>query len=273
VRVLLLLFLNIAFAREINVLAIDTGATKTNTDVIKYLRYYTESKVDHGPAMVHLILFDKQDPVCDNVKVDVCSFSSSIDYLNCLKSAQNRQYDVINLSLNGEEELSGEKELLKELTKQSVVVVSAGNNAKSIDGDGDKKAVQYPASYISEGWANFFVITNHPNSTSNYGERTINMKGANYPAKGLKNADIFVTGTSVSAARFTHLIIKKLCRGDYEFNFVDIRNGNATRDRSPFGTIRGNGRKQFKSQGYRKIRRGGFVSNKTRIYKIKYKRH
>lgn len=266
------IFLSIVFASDINVLVIDTGASSKNIKAQKYLMNYDESLTDHGPAIINTILADNGNWLCDNVKIDVCVYTQNrdlISYIECLEKAKEKSYDIINMSLTGQGQLKQEKQLLIDITKNSIVVVAAGNNGIQVNGN----EKQYPAVYLYEGLINFYVVNNLPSTTSNFGDYTITMNGENILTKDKDNNNVYMSGTSFSAARYTHAILQAWCKEEYENNSFDNEFSTSRRNRSIPSRIYRQGGKQFKSNENWGIGRSGAFSNKTRVFKSRSKKY
>lgn len=193
----------------INVLIVDTGLSPKNVEMLPYVTQYETTSSDHGPAITGLILSDQGDDwLCPRVKVDVCNFGpggkTQDKYIQCLSWIKNKHYDYVNLSLSGWSPNKEEETALREISKNSVIVVAAGNDHKHI------KDV-FPASYLYKGWGNYVVVTNLPSKSSNYGEETMNLPSQNIIVKDMNNNNIVMSGTSLSAARYTHKLLKTRC--------------------------------------------------------------
>jgi len=196
----------------ITALIIDTGASSANNTMLPYIDKYEEATSDHGPAVTSLVLSDGgHDWVCPQVKVDVCNYSTDrttmSKYYECLEWTKTKHYDVVNLSLSGDSSDNKEQQLLKEISLTSTVVVAAGNEHSNIG-----KA--FPAGYLYKGWENFFVITNLPSPYSNYGKGTINLFSDNVLVQNKNNEWVRMHGTSMSAARYTHKLLKERCANE-----------------------------------------------------------
>ena len=266
------ILMSIAFASDINVLVIDTGASSKNIKAQKYLMNYDESLDDHGPAIINTILSNSGHWVCDNVKIDVCSFkpgTHGTNYLDCLKKAKEKKYDIVNMSLNGIVVIEEEKRLIVDITKKSVVVVAAGNNGADINGN----EKQYPSCYLYSGLKNFYVINNLPSKKSNYGDYTITMNGDNILTKDKDDKDIFMSGTSFSAARYTHAILHEWCRRGYGFNTVDNELSNTRRGGPKISSSSSYSRKQLRPNKHRFTGGSRSIPNKTGVFKSKTNRH
>lgn len=197
-------------APPIKVLIIDTGLSSNNKQILRYVSNYDNATMDHGPAVAGLVLSDEtNDWVCNRVKVDVCNYHPDSNntmekYYSCLMWAINNNYDYVNLSLEGDNYSDQEEILLEKITHKSVVIVAAGNHSKEI-------SKVYPAAYLYKGWGNYKVITNSPNPSSNYGKGTINLSSDNVKVFTMSNSFVKMSGTSMSAARYTHRLLKDKC--------------------------------------------------------------
>lgn len=202
----------LAWLAPIHVLIIDTGM---NTSYQHYLGKVMTGWGDHGVVITSTVIADKgTDLVCHNVMVDVCAIDNKINddtsYIECLRWGYSQHYDFINISLSGyDNDLVGtEKYLLTTLAKDSKIVVAAGN-------EGVHLTSVYPAAFAPEIRDNYYVVTNSTSRTSNYGwyENVIDVDGTNFISITRASTLASFTGTSISAARFTHKLIKERCNG------------------------------------------------------------
>lgn len=193
-----------AFLGMISVLIIDTGVNY-NALFSPYVRYSEPTLVqDHGQAITGLVLSgENYEWVCPRVRVDVCSINSH-EYLFCLSWATMSHYDFINISLTGTDPIAKEKEYLEKIIKNTVVVVAAGNR-------GQHYRTEFPGGYLTEGWQNYFVTSNLPSPSSNYGEGTVNVNGNHIEVWNRENKRIYMSGTSMSAALYTHKLLMEKC--------------------------------------------------------------
>jgi hypothetical protein len=160
---------------------------------------------NHGNAMIYTILYDENDPVCDDVKITHCNvYPTELNYENCLKIALKGKFDIINISMSGTDEIDYEFNLLKKLSMKSIINVAAGNN-------GIHYELNFPAGYKSRG-VKMNVLSNRKHQTdSAYGIDTIEYYGTNWPTINRKGQKVRMTGTSISTARYTHKLVKELC--------------------------------------------------------------
>lgn len=193
----------------IKVLIVDMGLSGMNTSLLPYVDSYEEATHFHGPAVTSIVLSDTgKDWVCRNVHVDVCNFNgSTLKYYACLRAAIAGKYDYVNLSLSGTSTIPYEADLIEAIRANSIIIVAAGNDHKDIHG-------VYPAAYLYSSFGNMFVVTNSASSLSNFGPGTVDRMGENIPALNQYNQSIRISGTSFSAARFTHELIQRRCRHD-----------------------------------------------------------
>lgn len=195
------------------VLLID-GAVEINKDNAKYIKAIHSHKstmhITHGTAMLGFILFDGYttkpiDPLCD-VDVTSCNmYAGELAYNGCLELAIKNKYDVVNMSFNGTKPYLSEYLMINKISKYSKVVVASGNEGQPYEN-------YYPAGYKARG-IDLFVIMNDTSKMSNYGPKLIKIDGTNKRYR-LNNKIQKMTGTSVSAARYSHKLLKDLCKGD-----------------------------------------------------------
>lgn len=191
----------------IKVLIIDTGVDN-NKYYSPYLYKYEKATHYHGHAITGLILSGNlNDWVCKKVQVDVCDSSGTTmePYNNCLRWALDNTYDFVNISLSGTNYSFEEEMLLSLIKDKSVVIVAAGNDNTNILG-------VYPAGYLYNNWNNFYVVTRPPGSASNFGFGTINVDGTNAKVLRLDGGIGTLSGTSASAALYTHSLLKQRCK-------------------------------------------------------------
>jgi hypothetical protein len=224
----------------IKVLIIDTGLSDKNIELLKYVDSYEESTVfpEHGSAVTSIILSDQRDDwVCDNVRVTVCNFmKGDVEYRACLSKAATGTYDYVNMSLSGYGVDDEEERLLELTTHNSIVITAAGNNARPI-------SETRPAGYIYKGWGNILAITNLSSPASNSGIGGVDVVGNNILTVDHNNNPIRLGGTSISVARYTHELIQRRCRHD--FNNDDNYNGSTGGYRPKPSNVRRKGRKQL----------------------------
>jgi hypothetical protein len=217
---ILLLFLvvtflvNIAQAKDIKVLLIDQTANAKNIHISKYYNQgFNQSTPGlHGNSMAMFVLYDgfnsnlePKDPLCDNVKLDSCdAFRHGFSYFYCLTIAALGDYDVVNLSLGGPTYSTLERLLLERIVKKSKVVVSAGNQPIHIK-------YNYPAGYDIKS-TNFYVVGDRGYVDSAFGEGVLSVSGTHKVGLDQFDQFVFVTGTSASAARYSHTLLKRMCR-------------------------------------------------------------
>lgn len=225
-KLILLLLLSLsAIAKDIKVYVIDTGVDINSRGLSRYVT--KDSDYDrgiHGTAVTSLIAYGVMgtigqitDTICSNVKITVCSFYKNEatplkDELNCLNKITPGEYDIIHMSLGGErfsfEEYKGLDRVLKQGT---ILVAAAGNNGKDIS-----KTPYYPASLATLG----LPVTIVGNGAS-YDDRS---KKSNYLDNGVEwvygdnmvvvipnNKMTTLSGTSISAALYTHKLLKERC--------------------------------------------------------------
>lgn len=187
-------------------LIIDTGATATK-ELEPWLRQVDKSEwadSSHGQTVTKLVLAGKDnDWVCKNVKVDVCAIKPPVNgrskgYYECLDKILFGHYNYVNISLSGDDPDKVEERILADAVKRNInIVVAAGN-------DGQDISKHHPASLAKNGWKNFHVVTNHPNPKSNYGDNTVNVDDSGIVFSNMR-------GTSMSAALYTHKLLKGEC--------------------------------------------------------------
>lgn len=198
----------------INVLIIDTGVNPK--PYAKYIRQADDQIGAHGHAVTGIVLSDQlNDWVCNRVRITVCATKPYDEgsYTSCLWKAAFGNYDIVNMSLYGASDgTSGwdktEKILLTMLQKHSIIVVAAGNEHEHLTRG-------LPAGHIVINDENFFVATNSGAPSSNYGwyPHVVDVDGVDIRVLMLDDNVGYMTGTSMSAARYTHRLVQWGCNG------------------------------------------------------------
>lgn len=204
----------------IHVLVIDTGVMGHDPAISKYMgRWQKESTkgIGHGTNVVSILLGGEvvagklKDPVCDRVKVDVCSAffpdDPSASLTKCLARAPSGYYAVINISGGGDGYDPAEEIEIQRLSDTGAMfVVAAGNENRDIS-----VKPFYPASYVYRGTIRMTAVGNGTfggvkSELSNYGPGLAWYDGVN--VTGLAST---MSGTSMSAPKFTHDWLKGRC--------------------------------------------------------------
>lgn len=215
-----------ALAKDIKVYVIDTGVDAESRGLYQYVTEHSDyDRAKHGTAVVSLITYGVMgtigqinDKVCNRVKVTVCSFFKRQDNplgdeIDCLNRILPGEYDIIHMSGGGETFSFDEYKALERVLKSgTVMVAAAGNEGKDLN-----KTAYYPASLASLG----LPITIVGNGTS----LETKSKKSNWLDKGIEwvygdnmtvvipnNKMTVMSGTSMSAALYTHKLLKEKCK-------------------------------------------------------------
>ena len=207
---------NVHTTKKIRVMIIDTGIDGSLKELKPYLATSTskidlEDQLGHGTHVTSLVLKGRglKDPVCANVEVYSCRYYPNFKTVpQCIAKAIELNVDIINFSGGGEDYDSLEHKLLKKF--RGLFVAAAGNEGKNL-----QKSGYYPASLPLP---NVVAVANGTSeqdraTTSNFGlEKLIWVDGRNVkgmmPGGGYQN----MTGTSQSAALYTHAVLKRRCQ-------------------------------------------------------------
>ena len=203
-------------ALTINVLIVDTGLFPTN-EMVPYISDYEPDFHGHGTMMTSLILFGdlkSKDPVCKEVRVTVCNY---LDYKNdssmeCLDKLTKNTYDIVNISGGGYSKQPKEDSIIKGAKGNPIIVAAIGNDNKDIT-----KHNFYPAYLSFEGVRNVLAIGNgtslyNKSINSNWATHSIIwIDGNNKLAYDNFSQIVPASGTSISAALYTHKLLKEKC--------------------------------------------------------------
>jgi len=225
-KLLLMLLISVsAMAKDIKVYVIDTGVDPSSRGLYEYVTEGSDyDRGKHGTAVVSLIAYGVMgtigqidNRVCNKVKITVCSFFKREDNplgdeIDCLKRILPGEYDIIHMSGGGERFSFDEYKALERVLKNgTIMVAAAGNEGKDLN-----KTAYYPASLASLG----LPITIVGNGTS----LETRAKKSNWLDKGIEwvygedmtvvipnNKMWVMSGTSMSAALYTHKLVKERC--------------------------------------------------------------
>ena len=245
-----------SFAKDIKVMAIDTGIGKHHM-LDGYVQY--DGTIDYKPELGHgthvagIIIYGNKavnavqlykEAVCHNVKLYACNFYSEtqvspaltpgVRMRNCVKKAIDEKMDIINISAGGEGFSQPEYDLIKEYTNHGgIVVAAAGNENKEL-----KKHPFYPASYgvgyKIDGAIDAFEPIKGVYAVSSVNDKYEYADGSNrdlqsIPEKGINifstlpnNRYGYMTGTSQAAPAFLHQILMYMCK------HMEEKHGNST---------------------------------------------
>lgn len=216
---MILLFPILTFAKDIRVMVLDTGIDSTHKYLQPYLdkedvQQYPQNYIDkrgHGTHVAGIIASTR----VKNLKIISCKFydvndGSFKDLYGCLERAILEDFDFVNFSGGGNTFDPKEYELIKTLTENgTIMVVSAGNDNHNL---GSPCWGYFPACYLL------------PNL---YPVGSLGRNGQRYPSSNYGNNDIVwitgedimstlpnnrygrMTGTSMAAALYTHVLVKK----------------------------------------------------------------
>lgn len=195
----------------------DTGISFKYPKLLEYLTNFDITQKDnngHGTHVISTILKD----ACPQVKITICknwdkSWSHNKIFketYQCYKKAIELKVDVFHYSGGGIGKDKLEEFYIQKMKKNSTLLVAAvGNEGKDLS-----KVPYYPASY---NYSNIIPVgaldTNGlPAGFSNYGKDIIWMPGVDVVAYGL-NGLVKMKGTSMAAANYTNMLVKRFCKG------------------------------------------------------------
>lgn len=170
---LILLFIPICQAK-IEIAILDTGISKNQT---KYLcpnglkSYLGDDGFDtlrHGELISGILIENLDMSKYCLVSYKVLSDKGKyFPYMRALFDVIERKPAYLNLSLEGDNLIPLEKDMLKELvTNGTKIYVASGNGGKNLN----KECDVYPACYFPEMGMNFFVVGAHDVRSSNHGK-------------------------------------------------------------------------------------------------------
>jgi hypothetical protein len=128
-------------------------------------------------------------------------------YIDSLRYiSTNLDYDVVNMSFGGEDEMPGERKLFNALSKKRrILVMSSGNNAMNLD----LNCFFYPACFrVRNG-----VVVGNIDPQSNYGRINVDVYE---PGTLLGPPKIRMSGSSQAAALFTGKILRFIYKNKKE---------------------------------------------------------
>jgi subtilisin family serine protease len=201
--------------KRIRVMVIDTGIDGSLKEFKPYLsesnlKLDLEDLHGHGTHVTSLILFgrDLKDPVCNDVEIVSCRYPNLRPVSQCIRLASQLKVNIINFSGGGKEYDPLEHDLLAKFA--GVSVVAAGNGGSNLN-----ESHFYPASL---DLPNLIAVANGTSEQdrspmSNFGlTKLIWIDGRDVkgfaPGGGFK----IMTGTSQSAALYTHKLLKRVCQ-------------------------------------------------------------
>lgn len=200
---MILLLLTLVWAKDINVLVIDTG-TNPITQLNKHLNNTIPDKIGHGTSVVSTIIYgdldDNNKELCDEIKINVCNYNN---YLDCLRKIKYNDY--VNISLSGKPYIKEEENIFKEMSKLNIpIIVAAGN-----DGVDVKKHRRYPAYYNI--YPNITTVGTYSKTVkSNTGNNFIYRKG-DLKAYNKVGKIEEVYGTSFAAPLYLRELLERRC--------------------------------------------------------------
>lgn len=154
-------------------------------------------------------------PSCADVVVDWCMFwderfkvQKRDLYKNCLEQGIKGKYDIVNMSLAGPDFDPVEKEQLERMSKNSLIVVAAGNRALNTR--------DYPATFATSVYGPIIAVSaldlqNYRLPSSNKDDLTVDFLGISSYYNTDEDMWYSMQGTSVAAALYTNHLIKEMC--------------------------------------------------------------
>lgn len=215
----------VSFGKEIKVLMIDGGVPR-NTNLFQSVSGTSiipdqNSVSNHADSTFQLIITGNcynescLKPTCKKLKLDWCVFYDSTKkkhnedwYYNCLQKAIDNKYDIVNMSLSGENYVQKEEQLVKQLSKKSTIVIAAGNRGV--------KQRDFPAIYATSISGPIIAVSaidtsGNLMSFSNKDDLTVDFLGTSYYYNTQESYWYPVSGTSVAAALYTNFLINRRC--------------------------------------------------------------
>lgn len=198
---------------QVRVLIIDAGTPDRSIYPTPGNDYNKSKEHYHGRATYQFVTMGsaaKSTRSCID-SIDTCSFTESGEtydygmYYKCLKLAAEGNYDIVNMSLNGNNFDLLEMFLMMKI--EGKVVVAAGNEGYNSRG--------YPSQY-SKLNSNIIPISaltidGERPSYSNYDTECTPFLGDGYYIDKYGDSK-FIQGTSVAAALYTNRLINKMCK-------------------------------------------------------------
>lgn len=215
--------LELAHCKPIIVYEIDSGVDLSHQYIKNHVQEQYWDTYDftdddkHGTHIAGIIL----KGTCEEVELRSCRYFNKHDppydkiqkYLDCLEDAIEMKPDVINISSGGQTDNDREYTYLKKL-KDIPVVCAAGNDSRDI-----RYFEYYPAGYNLK---NVTAVGNldmnlKKHETSNYGKEGMVWEMGTQIYSTLPNGKYgYMTGTSMSAAKRTNRLLKRMCRKLHE---------------------------------------------------------
>lgn len=209
-----------AEAKQIRIVVIDTGFNKEAVPSAKICKDgiidFTgdgeggRDELGHGTNIVGIIANELKDSDYCLYIIKIYTKTNKLDaaskyfaYILSLTLTIRIHPDVVNFSSSGSEENTAEKYLIKALTENGTIFVTAAGN-ESINLDSNCAA--YPACYTGVVSVGNLSSNLRPHYSSNFGKRvSMWAVGTNITAGGFT-----MTGTSQSTAFATAAIVKRL---------------------------------------------------------------
>lgn len=207
-KVILMFFMSISCnAKEIRIAVIDTGFDFTKKDQIKLcdtghvnFSYSTiqEDEHGHGTNVAGLIARYAKNNYCIIVIKALGPLALTDGYSKAMKYINNLDYDILNISAAGANELFNERLYLDiALNRGKKVVVAAGNNSVYL-----KKGCRVFPACIDDR----IIVVGNNDASSNFGPIVdIKENGNNQTALGIQ-----LSGSSQSTAIITGKIANKM---------------------------------------------------------------
>lgn len=212
-----ILIVSTTYAKDINVMVIDTGVDGENKLIQKYFgpKKNQHDWIDirgHGTHVAGIIA----KSLCTSLKIHSCKYWDAGDNqssrFKCLDRALDEHIDIINFSAGGEDFSPKEMEYLFKLDKAGVRMhVAAGNEGKYL---GSPCYGYFPACL---GFDNLYVVGSlneegRRSRTSNYGKPGMVWElGENVLSTYPNNRGARLSGTSMATAMFTRHVVEQLC--------------------------------------------------------------
>lgn len=200
---------------KIKVMVIDSGITPLPQ--FKNFLSKANSKKDltdthgHGTHVTGLILYGRGlgDRVCKEVVIYSCKafYPELHTPTNCFKAAKNFGIDIVNFSGGGTLVVKEEEKAVSEF--KGIIVAATGNEHSDIS-----KAPFFPASYKEVVAVGNGRDSKNRSLSSNYGlEKIVWIDGEDILSfSNKKDEYVLMTGSSQSAALYTHELLKAKCQ-------------------------------------------------------------